>query len=146
MAHFAWPLSKQTPVLSHKSNVAKKQKSCKTNCSHLLESNSFVMLCWSFSTSFQLLQAQQISLCQTKGVEQARLSRWLIWRSLPNWHCGQYRRKIVMYGLCAPSATHWTACSGECAWWFNCILLPLNVFTPWWCCLTMMTMHGVQMW
>ena len=148
MAHFAWPLSKQTPVLGHKSNVAKKQKSCKTNCSHLLESNSFVMLCWSFSTSFQLLQLQQIILCQAKGIELARLSRWLIWRSLPkltSWSIQKGNSKV--WSVCALRyTTHWTACSGECAWWFNCIRLPLNVFTPWWCCLTMMTMHGVQMW
>ena len=137
MAHFAWPLSKQTPVLSHKSNVAKKQKSCKTNCSHLLESNSFVMLCWSFSTSFQLLQAQQTIFCQAKGTELAHLSRWLIWRSLPKLTLWSIQKEIVWSVLFAPSATHWTACSGKCAWWFNCILLPLIMFTPyavwlWW--------------
>jgi len=79
MAHFAWPLSKQTPVLSHKSNVAKKQKSCKTNCSHLLRKQLlrhalliiFNQLSTSTSSANNLMPSQRDRAA-------AHLSRWLI--------------------------------------------------------------------
>ena len=67
-----WPILHGHYQNRHQSSAIKvmwqkKQKSCKTNCSHLLESNSFVMLCWSFSTSFQLLQLSKQSYAKPEG-------------------------------------------------------------------------------
>ena len=104
-----WPILHGHYQNRHQSSAIKvmwqkKQKSCKTNCSHLLESNSFAMLCWSFSTSFQLLQVQQTILWQAKGTELAHYQDGWSEDRYQSWHCGQYRREIVKYGLSAPSA------------------------------------------